>query len=102
MKKQNVVSLLLAPICNYSFCDAGSGEKPVIFPAPPAIGAAIEISPCQMLTEKTRTQLVKGGKWHCVDFHAVQCPVLMPTTSEWRNSAGLQSSGINVVGIQRE
>jgi len=100
MKKQNVVSLLLAALFVITASViAGSGRETSDIPLlrPSVRNRGFFTLPD--VTEKTRTQSLKGENGTVLIFIAVQCPFLMPTTSEWRNSRRTTSSGINVVGI---
>ncbi len=102
MKKQNVVSLLLAALfVIIASVIGGSGRETSDIPAPPAIGAAIEDFTLPDVDGKDRAlNSLKGKNGTVLIFIAVQCPVSNAYNERMEKLAqDYKARGINVVGI---
>jgi peroxiredoxin len=102
MKKQNVVSLLLAALFVITASViAGSGRETSDIPAPPAIGAAVEDFTLPDVDGKDRAlNSLKGKNGTVLIFIAVQCPVSNAYNERMEKLAqDYKARGINVVGI---
>jgi peroxiredoxin len=102
MKKENVVSFLLASLFVITASViAGSGRETSDIPAPPAIGAAIEDFTLPDVDGKDRAlNSLKGKNGTVLIFIAVQCPVSNAYNERMEKLAqDYKARGINVVGI---
>ena len=102
MKKQNVVSLLLAVLFVITASViAGSGRATSDIPAPPAIGAAIEDFTLPDVDGKDHAlNSLKGKNGAVLIFIAVQCPVSNAYNERMEKLAqDYKARGISVVGI---
>src|SRR5882724_11754975 len=102
MKKQNVVSLLLAALFVITASViAGSGRETSDIPAPPAIGTAIEDFTLPDVDGKDHAlNSLKGKSGTVLIFIAVQCPVSNAYNERMEKLAqDYKARGISVVGI---